>query len=288
MRPPPATAGAMRLAHSANGGRSPDRRLRAWAPARPAAHHLLSPVAHPRSPPPGWLGLFPVSLCGAVVASLGHCVCALACLCVFVCVFVCLCVFLFVWLCVSLSRCVFVCLLSASRLAPVRGRGCPCGSLLPCAALPCSGAPRRRTRCFGSATATSVRPPRTRVLECWSTQVPRVPSSAVMYPRVPLQPCSQSMCRCKRRTDLSETSTLIAETHTLIAETRTLIAETRALIRESACPYSRKRGPLFVGTQLENPSFAEVARAMGAEGIQVTHADQARPYRPLPLSPAPT
>ena len=30
----------------------------------------------------------------------------------------------------------------------------------------------------------------------------------------------------------------------------------------------------FVGTNLENPNFAEVARAMGAEGIRISHQDQ--------------
>ncbi|MFQ6018685.1 MAG: thiamine pyrophosphate-dependent enzyme, partial [Kiloniellaceae bacterium] len=30
----------------------------------------------------------------------------------------------------------------------------------------------------------------------------------------------------------------------------------------------------YVGTNLENPSFAAIARAMGAEGIKVDHPDQ--------------
>jgi sulfoacetaldehyde acetyltransferase len=30
----------------------------------------------------------------------------------------------------------------------------------------------------------------------------------------------------------------------------------------------------YVGSNLENPSFAEVARAMGAEGIRIDHPDQ--------------
>jgi len=33
-------------------------------------------------------------------------------------------------------------------------------------------------------------------------------------------------------------------------------------------------GDRYVGTQLKNPSFAEVARSMGAEGIRVDHSDQ--------------
>jgi len=33
-------------------------------------------------------------------------------------------------------------------------------------------------------------------------------------------------------------------------------------------------GDRYVGTQLENPSFAEIARSMGAEGITCEHADQ--------------
>jgi sulfoacetaldehyde acetyltransferase len=33
-------------------------------------------------------------------------------------------------------------------------------------------------------------------------------------------------------------------------------------------------GDRFVGTNLENPSFAAIARAMGADGIRVEHADQ--------------
>lgn len=33
-------------------------------------------------------------------------------------------------------------------------------------------------------------------------------------------------------------------------------------------------GDRYIGTQLENPSFAEISRAMGAEGITCTHADQ--------------
>merc|ERR1719353_1128940 len=33
-------------------------------------------------------------------------------------------------------------------------------------------------------------------------------------------------------------------------------------------------GDRYVGTQLENPSFAEIARSMGAEGITVDNADQ--------------
>jgi sulfoacetaldehyde acetyltransferase len=33
-------------------------------------------------------------------------------------------------------------------------------------------------------------------------------------------------------------------------------------------------GNRFVGTNLANPSFADVARAMGAEGVRVSHVDQ--------------
>jgi sulfoacetaldehyde acetyltransferase len=48
------------------------------------------------------------------------------------------------------------------------------------------------------------------------------------------------------------------------------LAEVMTCVREDKIDYFNNR---YLGTNLENPNFAEVAKAMGAKGITVDHVD---------------